>query len=91
MNAQEPVERCKELFAVLSEYLDMELPPDSCQELESHLAGCPPCIDFVQSLRKSIDLCREYLPQKLPKPLSDEARHQLQEAYKQMLSLREGG
>jgi anti-sigma factor RsiW len=88
MNAHEPSERCKEIFAVLSEYLDMELPPDSCQELESHLEGCRPCIEFVESLRKSIDLCREYSPTELPKPLSEEARHELQEAYEKMLSAR---
>ena len=57
MNVQEPGERCKEIFALLSEYLDMELTPDSCLELESHLEGCPPCIDFLESLRKSINLC----------------------------------
>lgn len=90
MNAPEPSERCKEVFAVLSQYLDMELPPDSCQELESHLEGCPPCIEFVESLRKSIDLCRKYSPTELPQPLSEKARHQLQDAYNRMLLAREG-
>lgn len=85
MNLPEPSERCKEIFAVLSEYLDMELTPDSCQELKSHIAGCPPCIEFVESLRKSIDLCREYSTAEMPKPLSEDARRQLQEAYKKML------
>jgi len=89
MNAQVPSGRCKEVFAALSEYLDMDLPPESCEELESHLEGCPPCIEFVKSLRKSIELCREYTPTELPKPLSDEARHQLQEAYQRMLLARE--
>jgi anti-sigma factor RsiW len=88
MNAQEPSERCKEIFAVLSEYLDLELLPAACQELETHLEGCPPCIEFVESLRKSIDLCRQYSPTELPKPLSEDARHELQEAYEEMLSAR---
>jgi len=88
MNAQQPSERCKEFFAVVSEYLDMELPPAACQELETHLEGCPPCIEFVESLRKSIDLCRRYSPTELPKPLSEETRHKLQEAYEKMLSAR---
>lgn len=89
MNVQEPSERCKEIFAILSEYLDMELTPDSCRELESHLEGCPPCIDFLESLRKSINLCREYSPTELPKPLSEDARRQLQAAYNRMLLARE--
>lgn len=88
MNMQEPSERCKELFAVLSEYLDMELAPASYQELESHLEGCGPCLEFVESLRKSIGLCREYSPSELPRPLSIEAHHELQEAYQRMLSAR---
>ena len=90
MKAQEPSERCKEIFAILSEYLDMELPPDSCRELESHLEGCPPCIDFLESLRKSINLCREYSPAELPKPLSEDAGRQLKAAYYRMLLAREG-
>ena len=87
---QEPSDRCKEIFAILSEYLDMELAPASCQELESHLEGCRPCIEFVESLRKSIGLCREYSPAELPKPLSEEAHHELQKAYERMLSTRKG-
>lgn len=88
MNAQESSGRCKKFFAVLSEYLDMELPSAACQELETHLEGCPPCIEFVESLRRSIDLCRRYSPTELPKPLSEAARHELQEAYEKMLSAR---
>ena len=86
MKTSEPSQQCKEVFAALSEYLDMELSPASCQELELHLQGCAPCIEFVESLRKSIDLCRSYVPSERPQPLSEEARQQLQEAYKKMLS-----
>jgi len=88
VKAPEPSQQCKEVFAALSEYLDMELSPASCQELESHLKGCAPCIEFVESLRKSIDLCRNYGPAERPQPLTEEARQQLQEAYKKMLSAR---
>jgi len=91
VKAPEPSQQCKEVFAALSEYLDMELSPASCRELELHLHGCAPCIEFVESLRKSIDLCRNYAPAEGPQPLSGEARQQLQEAYKRMLSAREAG
>jgi anti-sigma factor RsiW len=90
LKTHEPSEQCKEVFAVLSEYLDMELSPAACEELETHLEGCPPCIEFVESLRKSIDLCRHYSPAEMPKPLSEAARHELQEAYRKMLVTREG-
>lgn len=32
-------ENCKEVFALLSEYLDFELPPQARAEIEQHLAG----------------------------------------------------
>lgn len=89
MKAHEPSEKCKEVFAALSEYLDMELSPASCEELEEHLKDCPPCIEFVESLRKSIDLCRSYSPTDLPRRLTEDARHEVQEAYKKMLLARE--
>jgi len=50
---------CERIFALLSEYLDQELAPATCEELEQHLRQCPPCIQFVRSLRRSVDLCRQ--------------------------------
>ena len=40
MESHERTERCQEIFSLLSEYLNLELPPDACQEIETHLAGC---------------------------------------------------
>ena len=48
MDPQDP--KCQEVFALLSDYLNLELPPDACQSIEEHLAGCAPCIEFVESL-----------------------------------------
>jgi anti-sigma factor RsiW len=86
--AHEHSERCQEIFALLSQYLDLELPPDACQEIESHLSGCAPCIEFADSLRKTVDLCRRYQPAELPQPIGDEARSQLLSAYGKMLAAR---
>jgi len=81
-------ERCQEVFALLSDYLNLELPPDACQEIEAHIAGCEPCIEFTESLRKTVALCRQYRPAELPAPLGDEAKTRLQEAYQKMLAAR---
>ena len=51
---------CDEVFALLSDYLNLELPPEACLEVEAHLAGCDPCVEFAESLRKTVDLCRQY-------------------------------
>ena len=81
-------ERCKEVFAMLSDYLDLELPPEACHEIEAHIAGCPPCVEFAESLRKTVDLCRRYQPAELPRPMGQEAKAQLLDAYKKMLAAR---
>jgi len=83
-------DRCKEIFALLSEYLDFELPPDACKEIESHLEGCPPCIEFAESLRKTVDLCKYYNPSEIPAPLGADAKRELEAAYQRMLSAKGG-
>jgi anti-sigma factor RsiW len=81
-------EKCREVFSLLSEYLSLELPPDACREIAAHLAGCPPCIEFTDSLRKTVEMCRSYRPAELPGPLGDKARTELLEAYRKMLAAR---
>ena len=79
---------CKEIFALLSEYLNLELPPDACREIETHRSGCPPGVEFAESLRKTVDLCRQYRPSDLPQPIGQEARHELLAAYRKTLAAR---
>ena len=85
MKPHEQTEDCKAIFAALSEYLDTELPPDACEKIEAHLASCAPCVDFVESLRQTVELCRRYKPAKLPEPIGSQAREKLLEAYRQAL------
>ena len=79
-------ENCKKMFALLSEYLDMELPADACKQMDAHIAGCEPCAVFTESLRKTVDLCRKYQPKGLPGPIARDARQRLFEAYQNMLA-----
>lgn len=88
MELQERSEKCREVFSLLSEYLNLELPPDACLEMEVHIAGCPPCIEFAESLRKTVELCRSYQPGEVPEPLGTNAREKLLEAYQSMLGER---
>ena len=76
---------CKEIFALLSQYLDLELPPDACRAVEEHIKDCPPCIEFADSLKQTIAMCREYSPSEFPSPLSQQARSELEAAYRKML------
>ena len=81
-------DHCREVFALLSDYLDLELPPGACQEIEVHIADCEACVAFTDSLRKSIQLCRQFKPALPPSPLREEAKSQLHEAYCRMLAAR---
>ncbi len=73
---------CKEVFALLSEYLDSELNPESCEEIKKHLAGCPPCIEFLESLKRTVRLCRGCETAEQPPPLSPADREKLLAAYR---------
>jgi RNA polymerase sigma-70 factor (ECF subfamily) len=77
-------EKCKEVFALLSEYLDLELPPEACVQIQAHIADCPPCVEFAESLRKTIELCRRYQPTAMPEPLSGAARDELRKAWEKV-------
>ena len=80
-------DKCKEIFALLSDHLDLELQPEACQEIEDHIAGCPPCIEFTESLRKTVDLCRQCPANGAP-PMGQETKAHLMEAYGKMLASR---
>lgn len=79
---------CDEVFALLSQYLDLELPPEACSAIEAHINDCPPCIEFGESLKKTIALCRQYSPSEVPSTLSEESRARLEAAYLKMLEKR---
>jgi anti-sigma factor (TIGR02949 family) len=76
-----PFQDCKELFALLSEYLDEELPPGTCEQIRAHIAGCPQCVEFVNSLRRSVDLLHKLRESEAPGPLPEAARDELRRAF----------
>ncbi len=79
---------CNRVFALLSEYLDRELPPADCERLEQHLNGCPECIEFVESLRRSVKLCRQFGASWTPPPVAPDSIAALRAAYLKMLARR---
>jgi anti-sigma factor RsiW len=75
---------CKDVFARLSEYLDQELPDDVCRQFDAHIGSCSPCVEFVESLKKSIALSRQFQLGQQPRPLQEGEREQLLEAYQRL-------
>jgi anti-sigma factor (TIGR02949 family) len=60
---------CMELLGQLSDYLDDELPADACRHLEEHLEDCPPCVAFLESLRRTVALVRSDPRPEIPQDL----------------------
>ena len=50
---------CLELFQKLSEYLDNELDEITCKDIEKHIKDCVPCFVFLQTLKRTVDLCKK--------------------------------
>lgn len=64
---------CKEMLASLSGYLDGELDPQVCAEIDRHMAECGDCRVVVDTLRKTVILYRQHGHADLP----DDARARL--------------
>jgi len=59
--------KCKDILEKLSEYLDGELDPRLCQDLERHMEDCHPCLVFVNTLKKTLTLYKCASSEPLPK------------------------
>jgi anti-sigma factor (TIGR02949 family) len=47
---------CQELLGSLSAYIDGDLNPELCRELEQHLAECDNCRVVLNTTKRTIDL-----------------------------------
>lgn len=79
---------CLEVFARLSEYIDGELPDGDCAIIEAHIADCPPCVEFVNHLRRSIAASHEVQAGCRPGPMPKEMEAKLRAAWAQALARR---
>jgi predicted anti-sigma-YlaC factor YlaD len=77
---------CADLFSLFSQYLDGELAPGSCEQIEQHVSECARCSDFLNSVKRTVTLCRDLKPGESPRPLAADARARLRELYERSLS-----
>ena len=80
--------RCKELFALLSEYVDGELPASTCGEIEAHFADCPPCLQFLDNFKQSISLTKSFETTEKIDPPDPELRAHLESAWQEAVARR---
>ena len=66
-------QNCQALLGSLSEYIDGELPPELCKEIEKHLEGCDNCRIVLNTTRRTIDLVQIPVEENVP----DDVRERL--------------
>jgi len=63
-------ENCLVIFEKLSEYIDHELDTETCEEIQRHLDDCRCCHSCLETLKRTVALCREMKPEPVPATLS---------------------
>jgi anti-sigma factor RsiW len=63
-------EDCLRLFTRLSEYIDNELDEINCDDIERHMDTCVPCQVCLQTLKRTIEICRQTRPRPVPAEFS---------------------
>lgn len=69
---------CLELFDRLCEYLDGEMEEAECREIEVHIAQCAACLGFLESLRRTIALCKHAGCRTVPAVFSEKLHTMIQ-------------
>jgi RNA polymerase sigma-70 factor (ECF subfamily) len=65
---------CLEMFEKLSEYLDNELDEATCKEIENHIKVCVACFVCLQTLKRTVDLCKQAGDRPVPEGFSKKLR-----------------
>lgn len=74
---------CRELLEQLNQYVDGDIDPALCEEIERHLADCDPCQVMVDTLRKTITIYKNGRPLELPPGFHKRLHQTLRAHWKQ--------
>jgi anti-sigma factor RsiW len=69
---------CRELVELVTDYVEGRLDGKQLDRFEEHLTECPPCGDYIEQFRQTIDALG-HLP---PESLSPEAEEELLGAFR---------
>jgi RNA polymerase sigma-70 factor (ECF subfamily) len=75
-------QRCRRLFAALSDYMDGVIDDAVCEEMDLHLHDCQPCQAFLASLKNAVAQCRSYQP-RCDSARAEQLRRELLPKYQQ--------
>jgi anti-sigma factor RsiW len=62
---------CQGVVDLLCDLLEGDLPKEEEQELEGHMTDCPPCVAFMNTYRKTTDVCKSLRVEDIPAELRD--------------------
>ena len=74
MSTHHPRGHCRSLVVELSEYLDGTLTKARVRAIERHLAQCPCCDLFADSLRQAMAACQAVGRSRLPRDVERRAK-----------------
>ncbi len=75
------VSSCEDLLRAIGDYVDGDIKPGICAELEKHLAGCNPCQVVVDNVRHTITLFKKGQAYELPLDFRDRLHATLRERW----------
>ena len=78
--------QCREIVEIVTDYLEGSLDLEARMGLEEHLAACPPCRDYLEQMRQTIELAQRLSAG----PLSPTQRGDLLTAFRERAALRGG-
>ena len=70
---------CRDVIAVLDDYVDGALTPEDVAALERHLAGCEPCRAYLATYRRTRALGAQAARLEMPHEMRDRLREFLRE------------
>jgi anti-sigma factor RsiW len=63
---------CRELIEFLDDYMGNGLIAEERQSFEAHLAVCPPCVAYLQTYRRTVELAKTAVRSDPPAELPSE-------------------
>ena len=73
---------CRQLVDYCMDYLTGTLPAEDRESFDGHLAGCPDCVKFFDTYKKTPEVSRDALSLEMPERVRGEVRDFLRERYK---------
>jgi anti-sigma factor RsiW len=65
---------CLEMFEKLSEYIDGELDHATCAEIQKHAEDCLACFSCLETLKRTVALCKNVAEKPIPPNLSEKLK-----------------